>query len=517
MNAILQAPVFLKNFLVGYPTFRITSMFGAKRGDKYHKGIDIGTPIGISIACPLNGVIKKIANEVKGYGKHVVVRYEIMTGDYIDIYFAHLSSISSRISLGDDIKIGEYLGKTGNSGHSTGPHLHLEMRHISTPIDPIDFLMYHKLIIQKTNKVYGKGGVYDTSVPGGYMVWETDFVSISDKIANVVPQTTIENATEKFDVITPNNTTASMRAAAGIWGIVKLVMDSSISNKQVVDSSIASQQGSLLNFFHKVCQEPMVEFFGDTYGDQYYLIARKPPFDKEGIVNMMELAMLEINPDDIVSTSLDWNTEGIYSWYQYMPKYQLQLGEFELSSLVPAVFFPEYASIWGSKPLAVESNYYTWVGRGKYNSDKNKTNDDNTIQAAFSDLQYLIECNAYAPFTRRGTITLNGDRRYKKGTLVLHTSGEIFYIDSVTNEWSISSNGITRKTVLGVSRGMYQEFVEGVDGHNYFNIIDFGTNKEKITESNWQKVMSKWKVNKEVFGYFMRKEQLITHGRQRNM
>jgi len=294
-------------------------------------------------------------------------------------------------------------------------------------------------------------------------------------------------------------------------------MDSSISNKQVVDSSIASQQGSLLNFFHKVCQEPMVEFFGDTYGDQYYLIARKPPFDKEGIVNMMELAMLEINPDDIVSTSLDWNTEGIYSWYQYMPKYQLQLGEFELSSLVPAVFFPEYASIWGSKPLAVESNYYTWVGRGKYNSDKNKTNDDNTIQAAFSDLQYLIECNAYAPFTRRGTITLNGDRRYKKGTLVLHTSGEIFYIDSVTNEWSISSNGITRKTVLGVSRGMYQEFVEGVDGHNYFNIIDFGTNKEKITESNWQKVMSKWKVNKEVFGYFMRKEQLITHGRQRNM
>lgn len=519
METILQVPVFEKNFLGGYSPFIITSLFGEKRSKSYHAGIDIGCPVGTVIDSPLDGlVVHHMGNNLKGYGKYVVLRHHIGYGDYLDIYFAHLSSISNSLELNSEIKKGSYIGLTGNTGHSTGPHLHLEIRHINSPINPIDFLMKSKLIINKTKKVYGNGGVYDDTKD--WFVWEVDFQTLSNVVNNTGAVEPLNNATEpdaKTQDLSLKNTIAKERNAAGIWGITKLLIDSSVSSKQVVDSSIASQQGSLLNFFRKVCQSPMVEFFGDTYGDQYYYIVRKPPFDKEGFKNMMELAMLEINSNDLLSTSLDWNNQGIYSWYQYLPKAQLQVGDFNLSALVPAVFFPEYASIWGSKPLCVESNYFTWVSSGKYNNDKkeNKANDDNTIAAAFEDLRYIIECNAYAPFCRRGTITIKGDRRFKKGTLVKHTSGEVFHIDEVENSWSITNNSISRTTTLTVSRGLYPEFIEGalVDGsdfrYSYFNIIDFGTSNEKITSDNWRNVMSKWKVNLDVFGYFMSKQQVI--------
>jgi len=522
-DVILQAPVFMKGFLVGYSPFRITSMFAQKRKNEYHGGIDIGCPNNTRIACPLNGVVQRIGLDKKGYGLYVVIRYHIAHADYIDIYFAHLSSRSSILNVGDKINEGQYLGMTGgvpgnvNSGRSSGAHLHLEIRHIDTQIDPIDFLMREKLVLGKT--VLGNGGVYDPAI--NWQVWEVDFVSKSDRILNPNGKkyTVDESATEKVYEPTPSKMMGVERRAAGVWGIVKLIMDKSVSNKQIADSSIASQQGSILNFFRKVCQEPMVEFLADTYGDQFYFIVRKPPFDRKGFTDMMNLAMIEINSDDVLGTSLDWNNQGIYSWYQYMPKSQLLVSDFDLSALVPAVFFPEYASIWGSKPLCVESNYFTWVGAGKYNSDKteNKANDDNTIAAAFEDLKYIIECNAYAPFTRRGTIVLKGDRRIKKGTLVLHTSGEVFFVDKVTNEFSVTTAGITRKTTLEVSRGMYRDFINNSvttsfdssdNNYSYFDIIDFGKHG-KITSSNWQEVMSKWKVNKDVFGYFMRKEQLL--------
>ena len=517
----MQAPVFKRGFLAGYYPFMITSLFGEKRPNSIHKGVDVGCPSGTILQAPISGVIQKIGFEKGGFGLYLVIRYMIMTDDYIDVYLAHLSEVSSTLVLNQKINAGDYIAKTGgikgakNSGHSTGAHLHLEIRHINTPIEPRPFFMLNNSIVQKTKSVF-QSGVVDPHIKQ-WFVWEVDFISISEKMSGVIPDSTIANATESDIVVTPKNTIAQERNAAGIWSIIKLIMDSSVVNKQVVDSSIASQQGSLLNFFHKVCQSPMVEFFGDTYGDQFYFIVRKPPFDKKGFSDMMDLAMIEINSADVISTSLDWNNSGIYSWYQYMPKAQLLVGDFDLSALVPAVFFPEYASIWGSKPLCVESNYFTWIASGKYNSDKkeNKTNDDNTIAAAFEDLRYIIECNAYAPFTRSGVIVTKGDRRYKKGTLVQHTSGEVFYIEKVDNEYSVSTNGVARKTTLTVSRGMYPEFIKGitVDGskeiYSYFNLIDFGGSSEKITSDNWKKVMSKWHVNKTVFGFFMSKGQLI--------
>ena len=101
------------------------------------------------------------------------------------------------------------------------------------------------------------------------------------------------------------------RLAPGIWQIVKLLMDSSVSNRQIIDSSISMMTGSLKTWFDKVCQEPFVEFSGDTYGDEYFFFVRKPPFDLENINRGLKYKV-EITNDEIVSVNLTWNNQGIY-------------------------------------------------------------------------------------------------------------------------------------------------------------------------------------------------------------
>ena len=295
-------------------------------------------------------------------------------------------------------------------------------------------------------------------------------------------------------------------------------MDSSVSGRQIFDSSISMQTGPLINFFNKVCQQPLVEFSGDTFGDQYYFMVRKPPFDKEGIQRMQDLTSYTIEEDEIISTNIGWSNAGIYSWYQLIPF--AEFGGLDQTMLyMPAIFFPEYAAIWGSKDLTIQSQYVNFYMSGYWNQqtdEQKKANGENIIKNAVRDLKYLIECNAYNPFTRSGQITLNGDRRIKRGTLVIMPNGEQFYVDSVSNSFSVGDSSVERTTTLNVSRGMFMEFIDGVkvNGENmsYFNIIDFGKDFDvnKVTVETWKQSMSSWKVNVNVFSFFLKRSQLLS-------
>ena len=84
----------------------------------------------------------------------------------------------------------------------------------------------------------------------------------------------------------------------------------------------------------------------------------------------------------------------------------------------------------------------------------------------------------------------------------------------VSNSYSISGSSVSRTTVIQVSHGMFQEFISGVDidGQtiSYFNIIDFGDwDINKIESTNWKEQISKWKVNLNVFAYFLKRSQLL--------
>lgn len=513
---------FLKGFLQGVSQLNVTSDFGkrhinGKIGD--HNGIDIGVPVGTIIKSPLAGKVVRKTTQTNGAGLYVAIRYVATLGFYFDIYFMHLHTVDASISVGVNVSEGQRIGTTGgaigdpNAGHSTGPHLHLEIRKNGTiPVDPkYFFLAKERIFSVKTGKILNAGDDTFLSFDSSFLKTQTSYKYSAQS------DITVLDATE----YTPLNKEkqqqyeAKERLAPGVWQITKLLVDSSVEGKQVFDSGISTQMGSLLNFFKKVCQEPLVEFMGDTFGSKYYWIVRRPPFDKENLLRLMDSAYTIINADEIINQNLSWNNQGIYSWYRYVPYGDL-LGIPEAQLFMPAVFFPEFASVWGSRPLAVESNYYNWASSGRWNDDKtdNKNNGDRIIRNAILDFKYLIESNAYNAFTRQGTITIMGDRRIKRGTIVYLPSGEIFHVDSVQNEFSIIGESVQRTTTLTLSKGMYPEYIEGVvlDGqkNSYFNIIDFGEmNIEEVTQDNWMKYVSKWKVNLDSFGFFMSRQQVF--------
>ena len=528
--------VFPKGWCGGKTELRISSPYGPRKGG-FHYGNDIAIPVGTVLKAPVPGEIKRVRVQAKtatrrrAAGLYTVLRYRVNSSEYYDIYFMHLRKCNVRV--GQTIKAGDIIGYSGgaagdqpNAGSSTGPHLHFEIRINGTQhVDSLLFLS-EKCVSTRSKKVLNSGSNAGTissngSISGGSSVrkWTVRefIINSNDKID--VTDDTDTSATETITetVVKTKPASVNERLAPGIWQITKLIMDSSVENRQMFDSSISYQTGPLINFFNRVCQKPLVEFCGDTWGDQYYFMIRKPPFDKEGIDKMQDLTLLFIDNSEIINTSLNWNTDNIYSWYQMIP-FAEYAGLDQLNLFMPAVFFPEYAAIWGSRDLTVQNQYVNYYRSGHANASEDNTKKENMnsiTRNAAADLKYLVESNAYNPFTRSGTITLNGDRRIKRGTLILMPNDELFYVESVSNSFSVSRSSVSRTTVLQVSHGMFQRFIAGVDIEgqtmSYFNIIDFGDwDINKIKATNWKKQISKWKVNLNVFAYFLKRSQLLT-------
>ncbi|RKD22208.1 Murein DD-endopeptidase MepM and murein hydrolase activator NlpD, contain LysM domain [Caminicella sporogenes DSM 14501] len=118
------------------PTSRgyITSPFGIRWGRR-HTGIDIGMPTGTTVKASDGG--KVIYAGWKGaYGKLVIIDH----GRNMQTYYAHLSKIL--VKKGDKVFKGQAIAKSGNTGRSTGPHLHFEVRKNGVPVNPIKYVRY---------------------------------------------------------------------------------------------------------------------------------------------------------------------------------------------------------------------------------------------------------------------------------------------------------------------------------------------------------------------------------------
>ena len=529
---MINIPTFSK-FIYGYNTrLIITSDFGKRKDPfgsgaiKNHNGIDIDIPSGTLLCFPWTATVFSIGVQANGAGLHIILKRNINGIDFY-ILFHHLSRIFNGIQVGRTYTAGQPLAYSGgatndkpNCGASTGPHLHLEIRKggnsSGNAVDPkFFFLVNYELRYAKSGKLVC------ATFPDMKYFSDADLRSQSKSKYNPATQKEIKtNATEAKKKRKPRVTyTTTEKLAPGIWQIIKVLIDSSVEGRQLSTYAISTLQGSLINFFKNVCQEPMVEFMGDTYGNQYYWIIRKPPFDKESIMRHIKQSWVGvISHANVISTQLEWNTQNIYSWYRYIPTAEMMnIKQTEL--FIPAVFFPEFAALYGSKPLCIESNYWNKVLSGSHDESQSApgSNGERNIQNAVNDLKYLIESNAYNAFTRRGTITIKGDRRFKRGTWIYFSpTQEYFYVDSVQNSFEVSSGGTHRITTLQVSRGMVYSYIEGVHDnkinktYSYFNIIDFGGfDPNKVTKKNWLEVVSKFKVDRDNFGFFMAKNQSV--------
>lgn len=247
--------------------------------------------------------------------------------------------------------------------------------------------------------------------------------------------------------------------ASGIWQIVKLVFDTESQSRRVQDASLSTNTGSLLNSLRKYAQSPFFQLNMDTYGDKYYFMVRKPPFTYQSFITN---ACLNLFEQDILNESLVFDAE-FYSMYQITPMNSLvQSSDGQGMLVMPAVLFPEMVSLYGLRNLEVISQFMDFDP-----SISNLTNDAILIMynQLRHDMQFLLDTNLYLPFTRKGSITIKGDRRFKRGMNVRHMgTGEIFYIDNVHNNAGFSGQS-TRTTTLEVSRGMVEQYLE-----KYFNL-----------------------------------------------
>jgi murein DD-endopeptidase MepM/ murein hydrolase activator NlpD len=112
---------------------RVTSKFGPRRY-RFHYGIDLALHVGDTIHAAFKGKVRIIDYDPGGYGNYVVIRHE----NGLETVYAHLSKVDVR--LDQNVKAGQHIALGGNTGRSTGPHLHFETRYLGNAINPANLI-----------------------------------------------------------------------------------------------------------------------------------------------------------------------------------------------------------------------------------------------------------------------------------------------------------------------------------------------------------------------------------------
>ena len=119
----------LRHFCMPTPSRVVTSNFGNRWG-RPHKGLDIKVYIGDTIRAAFSGKVRIVRYEAGGYGKYIVIRHP----NGLETIYGHLSE--QLVSENQSVRAGEVIGLGGNTGRSTGSHLHFETRLCGVALNP---------------------------------------------------------------------------------------------------------------------------------------------------------------------------------------------------------------------------------------------------------------------------------------------------------------------------------------------------------------------------------------------
>ena len=157
----------LTGFHMPTPSTKITSPFGP-RWRRMHNGLDLKVNIGDTIVAAFDGKVRIVKYERRGYGKYVVIRHD----NGLETVYGHLSK--QLVEENQLVKAGEVIGLGGNTGRSTGSHLHFEIRFLGIAINPIYMFDFPKQDIvadtytfRRTQGSSKRAGSHDTQVADG--------------------------------------------------------------------------------------------------------------------------------------------------------------------------------------------------------------------------------------------------------------------------------------------------------------------------------------------------------------
>ena len=157
----------LRGFCMPTTNRVVTSNFGPRWG-RQHKGIDVKVYIGDTIRAAFDGKVRMVRYEARGYGKYVVIRH----GNGLETIYGHMSK--HLVAEDEIVEAGQPIGLGGNTGRSTGSHLHFETRLCGVALNPAlmfdfknqdvvgDYYMFYRNTYEKesivANRLRGVGG-----------------------------------------------------------------------------------------------------------------------------------------------------------------------------------------------------------------------------------------------------------------------------------------------------------------------------------------------------------------------
>ena len=206
----------LKHFCMPTQSRVVTSNFGPRWG-RQHKGLDIKVYIGDTIRSAFSGKVRIVRYEAAGYGKYIVIRHP----NGLETIYGHLSK--QLVDENQEVRAGDVIGLGGNTGRSTGSHLHFETRLCGVALNPAlmfdfrnqdvtgDFYTYNKRTYDRESREataargkIGNGGYTREEVLGG------------TGSANILAQDGAAEAEKLYHKVQSGETLSSIAAKRGV-------------------------------------------------------------------------------------------------------------------------------------------------------------------------------------------------------------------------------------------------------------------------------------------------------------
>lgn len=159
----------LTGFCMPTTQTRITSPFGPRRR-RMHNGIDVKVYVGDTIYAAFDGKVRIVRTERRGYGQYIVIRHD----NGLETVYGHLSA--QLVKENQLVKAGEVIGLGGNTGRSTGSHLHFETRFLGIPINPALMFNFPKQDIVADKYTFKRGKTDTRTAAGTYVAAGKDGV-----------------------------------------------------------------------------------------------------------------------------------------------------------------------------------------------------------------------------------------------------------------------------------------------------------------------------------------------------
>ena len=167
----------LTGFAMPTTNTRITSVYGPRRY-RMHNGLDVKVNVGDTIVAAFDGKVRIVNYERKGYGKYIVIRHT----NGLETIYGHLSK--QLVSVDETVKAGQVIGLGGNTGRSTGSHLHFETRFLGIALNPALLFDFTKqdvtadsYLFTKKRSRYGSGAAGTSGGARYYKVKKGDTLS----------------------------------------------------------------------------------------------------------------------------------------------------------------------------------------------------------------------------------------------------------------------------------------------------------------------------------------------------